>query len=159
MLILFLPPPHTVVKTWIHRPTGIVRERSHMVGKEEERKRKKPRKKPLRRDRDLNPRTLSPEPSMLTIRPRHPALLLIPNLSTKLVRVCLRVSFIEPYPNNISFQISIQRSSPSHILTWKYIEAYWFNPTLQNSNTATLMDRLKHVRKCLFSSTDCVLKF
>ena len=60
-------------KTWIHRPTGIVRERSHMVGKEEEGRRKKPGKKPLRRDRDLNPWTLSPEPSVLSIRPRRSA--------------------------------------------------------------------------------------
>ena len=43
MLILFLPPPYSR-KTWIHWPTGIVRERSHMVGKEEEGRRKKPRK-------------------------------------------------------------------------------------------------------------------
>ena len=45
-----------------------------MVGKEEEEgRRKKPRKKPLRRDWDLNPWTLSPEPSVLSIRPRRPA--------------------------------------------------------------------------------------
>ena len=29
--------------------------------------------KPLRPDRDLNPQTLSPEPSVLSIRPRRPA--------------------------------------------------------------------------------------
>ena len=34
---------------------------------------KKPRKKPLHHDWDLNPRTLSPEQSVLSIRPRHPA--------------------------------------------------------------------------------------
>ena len=46
-----------------------------MVGKEEEegRRKKSPEKKPLRRDWDLNPRTLSPEPSVLSIRPWHPA--------------------------------------------------------------------------------------
>ena len=32
-------------------------------------KKKKAQKKPLRHDRDLNPRNLSPEPSMLSIRP------------------------------------------------------------------------------------------
>ena len=48
-----------------------------MVGKEEEGRRKKPRKKPLRRDQDLNPRTLSPEPSVLSIRPRPPAHLIV----------------------------------------------------------------------------------
>ena len=69
---LFASPVHSR-KTWIHRPTGIVRERSHMVGKEEEGRRKSPEKKPLRRDRDLNPLTLSPEPSVLSIRPRRPA--------------------------------------------------------------------------------------
>ena len=37
-------------------------------------KKKKAQKKTLRRDRDLNPRTLSPEPSMLSIRPQRPAL-------------------------------------------------------------------------------------
>ena len=46
-----------------------VRER----GKEKERRRKKPRKKPLCRGRDSNPQTLSPEPSMLSIRPLRPA--------------------------------------------------------------------------------------
>ena len=70
---LFASPVHSR-NTWIHRPTGIVRERSHMVGKEEEGRRKKPRKKTLRHNRDLNPRSLSPEPSMLSIRPRRPAL-------------------------------------------------------------------------------------
>ena len=73
MLILFLPPPVHSRKTWIHRPTGIVRERSHMVGKEEEEgRRKKAQKKPLRRDQDLNSWTLSPEPGVLSIRPRRP---------------------------------------------------------------------------------------
>ena len=41
---LFCLPVHSH-KTWIHRPTGIVRKRSHMVGKEDEGRRKKPRKK------------------------------------------------------------------------------------------------------------------
>ena len=48
-----------------------------MVGKEEEGRRKKPREKPLRCDRDLNPRTMPPEPSVLSIRPRRPALRVI----------------------------------------------------------------------------------
>ena len=47
-----------------------VRERERGKKKEEE---KSPRKKPLRRDRDLNPQTLSPEPSVPSIGPRHPA--------------------------------------------------------------------------------------
>ena len=34
---------------------------------------KKAQKKPVRRDRDLNPWTLTPEPSVLSVRPRHPA--------------------------------------------------------------------------------------
>ena len=42
-------------------------------GKKNEEEEKKPRIKPLCLDRDLNPQTLSPEPSMLSIRPRHPA--------------------------------------------------------------------------------------
>ena len=37
------------------------------------RKKKKAHKKLLRRDQDLNPRTLSPEPSVLSIRPWRPA--------------------------------------------------------------------------------------
>ena len=37
-------------------------------------KKKKAQKKPLRHDRDLNPRTLSPEPSALSTRPQCPAL-------------------------------------------------------------------------------------
>ena len=41
--------------------------------KGESKKKKKAQKKPLRCDRDLNPWTQSPEPSMLSIRPRHPA--------------------------------------------------------------------------------------
>ena len=49
-------------------------------GKKKEGRRKKPRKKPLHHDWDLNPRTLSPEPSVLSIRPRRPALAFeIPN--------------------------------------------------------------------------------
>ena len=36
-------------------------------------KKKKAQKIPLRRDQDLNPRTLSPEPGVLSIRPRRPA--------------------------------------------------------------------------------------
>ena len=47
-----------------------------MHGREREvrrKKKKKAQKKPLRHDRDLNPWTLSPEPSMLSIRPRRPA--------------------------------------------------------------------------------------
>ena len=35
---------------------------------------KKAQKKPLCRDWDLNPQTLSPEPSVLSIRPRRPAI-------------------------------------------------------------------------------------
>ena len=54
-----------------------MREKSHMVGKEEEEgRRKKAQKKPLCRDRDLNPQTLSLEPRMLSIRPWLPALYL-----------------------------------------------------------------------------------
>ena len=59
-----------------------------MVGKEEEGRRKKPGKKPV-----LNPRTLSPEPSVLSIRPRRPAKLIflkiavLPGLNLKLWRV------------------------------------------------------------------------
>ena len=49
-----------------------VREREREVRRK--RKKKKAQKKPLRRDRDLNPQTLSPEPSVLSIRPRRPAL-------------------------------------------------------------------------------------
>ena len=41
-------------------------------GKKKEEEEKSP-EKTLPRDRDLNPRTLSPEPSMLSIRPRGPA--------------------------------------------------------------------------------------
>ena len=44
-------------------------------GKKKEEEEKSPEKKTLRRDRDLNPQTLPPEPSMLSIRPRRPALL------------------------------------------------------------------------------------
>ena len=36
-------------------------------------KKKKAQKKPLRRDRDLNPQTLAPEPSVLSTRPQRPA--------------------------------------------------------------------------------------
>ena len=47
-------------------------------GEEEEeerrRRRKKPRKKPLRRARDLNPRPFGYEPSVLSIRPRRHAI-------------------------------------------------------------------------------------
>ena len=39
-----------------------------------EKKKKKPRKKPLHRDRVLNPQALSPEPSVLSIRPWHPGM-------------------------------------------------------------------------------------
>ena len=41
---------------------------------EEEKSPEKKQKKPLRRNWDLNPRTLSPEPSVLSIRPRRPTL-------------------------------------------------------------------------------------
>ena len=40
-------------------------------------KKKKAQKKPLRRDQDLKPQTLSPEPSVLSIRPRRPALIIL----------------------------------------------------------------------------------
>ena len=43
-------------------------------GKKKEEEEEKAQKKPLRRDWDLNPRTLSPEPSVLSIMPRRPAL-------------------------------------------------------------------------------------
>ena len=36
-------------------------------------KKKKAQKKPPHRERDLNPRTLSPEPSVPSVRPQHPA--------------------------------------------------------------------------------------
>ena len=42
-------------------------------GKKKKEEEKSPEKKTLHRDRDLNPRTLSPEPSVLSIRPRRPA--------------------------------------------------------------------------------------
>ena len=45
-------------------------ERERGKKKEED---QKAHKKLLCRDRDLSPRTLSPEPSVLSIRPRHPA--------------------------------------------------------------------------------------
>ena len=46
-----------------------VRERERY---EERRRRKKPTKNHFTRDRDMNPRTLSPEPSVLSIWPRRP---------------------------------------------------------------------------------------
>ena len=46
-----------------------VRERERGKKKEEE----KAQKKPLRHDRDSNPQTMSPEPSVLSIRPWRPA--------------------------------------------------------------------------------------
>ena len=56
------------------------REERRKKKKEEERRRKKKKEeeekspeKTLCSDRDLNPRTLSPEPSVLSIRPQSPA--------------------------------------------------------------------------------------
>ena len=71
VISLLILPVHSY-KTWIHRLTGIVRERSHKVGKGGEGRRKKAQKKPLGHDRDLNPQTLSVEPSVLSIRPQRP---------------------------------------------------------------------------------------
>ena len=45
----------------------------HVRGKKKEEEEERSPEKPLRIDRDLNPRTLSPEPSMLSIRPRRPS--------------------------------------------------------------------------------------
>ena len=58
---------HLMVEDYSH---ACQRERGK---KKERRRRKKPRKKPLCCDRDLNPRTLSPQLSLLSIRPRRPA--------------------------------------------------------------------------------------
>ena len=49
-------------------------------------RKKKAQIKPLQRDRDLNPRTLPPEPSVLSIRPRRPALI-FGMLSASLIQV------------------------------------------------------------------------
>ena len=69
MLILFLPPPYTVVNPEFTGQQACEREKSH-GGERRRRKKKKAQKKPLCRDRELNPRTLSPELSVLSIRPR-----------------------------------------------------------------------------------------
>ena len=58
-------------------------------GKEKEIRRKKPRKKPLRRDRDLNPRTLSPEPSVLSTRPRRPAQAINLDIVAKVIKLTI----------------------------------------------------------------------
>ena len=73
MLILFLPPPYTVVKPEFTGQQALCQREVTWWGKKKEEE-KRPEKKPLRRDRDLNPRTLSPEPRVLSIRPRRPAL-------------------------------------------------------------------------------------
>ena len=60
-----------------------VRERGKKKEEEE-----KAQKKPLHRDWDLNPRTLSPEPSVLSVRPRRPQFNDLDKL-TKIVRLML----------------------------------------------------------------------
>ena len=104
-----------------------------MVGKEEEGRRKKAQKKPLRRDQDLNPQTLSPEPSVLSIRPRRPAIfkvlmgnlqrlrtknfwVLVYSLSLK-QRLRPLVYCAQPYSINFGFSES-HKKSDDHELTF-----------------------------------------
>ena len=69
---LFISPER--VTLWSRIIPVHVRERERERGKKKEEE-KKPRKKTLRHDRDLNPGTLSPEPSILSVRPQCPALI------------------------------------------------------------------------------------
>jgi len=57
----------------------MVKDYSCTVREREERRKimEKAQKKPLCSDLDLNRRTLSPEPSLLSVRPQHPVLCLL----------------------------------------------------------------------------------
>ena len=79
-----------------------------MVGKEEEGRRKKaPKKNPLRRDWDLNPRTLSPEPSELSVRPRRPA-----HVTVKVMAKC---QLTKCHGTGLFFRTPVTQSSQSEI--------------------------------------------